>query len=227
MTSSIDRLLALCKEQPFDAEKIRRFITENRMSREAVTRAALKLCDCGMYAYSDYVYDHEREPQPHELCTHGWEELFGVLTDCGLDASLVFCDDGINRRNLLYFVRNLDTPDLGARILRNLLRAGVSPNLPIDGQPFFEEVDSDLITDLELDLYSQAWQQDNAVHFWLVQVGFGGVIKGGDLPVRMRDGLPPQIFREFERFDCEIVRKKGDFEIRITEKETGRLVATV
>ena len=50
MTTHIDGLYELCKEQPFDTEKIKRYIQNNNMNSEAVTRAALKLCDHGMFS---------------------------------------------------------------------------------------------------------------------------------------------------------------------------------
>lgn len=227
MTVSIDGLVELCKEQPFDIEKIECFITSNNMNSEEVTRAALKLCDYGMFSYSDYLYMYEKEPQPSDLCTYNWELLFNVLIDNGLDANLVICDDGINRENILQSIEDLDDSDLGARVLRNILSKGFSPNVVINNMPFFEEIDSNLILDIEMRLYPHIWQLDKAIRFWLVLVGFGGVINGDKLSVNMCGNYSPQIFKEFERFDYELIYAKDDFELRIIEKETSILVATV
>ena len=227
MADCIDGLFELCKKQPFDIEKIQYFITSNNMNSEEVTRAALKLCDYGMFSYSDYLYEYEKEPQPSDLRTYNWEQLFNILIDNGLDASLVICDDGRNFENILQSVGYFDDGDLGARVLRNILSKGFSPNLVIDNMPFFEEVDGDLIMDIDMGLYPHKWQLDNAVRFWLVLVGFGGVIKDDKVPVNMCENYSPQIFKEFEKFDYEIIYAEKDFELRIIEKETSNLVATV
>ena len=227
MTTHIDGLYELCKEQPFDTEKIKLYIESNNMNSEAVTRAALKLCDHGMFSYSDYIYMNEKEPQPEELSTYNWELLFDVLIDNGLDANLVTCDDGINYENVLQSVLYFDDGDLSARLLRNILSKGGTPNIVIDNTPFFVEVDADFILDIDMGLYPHKWQVDNAFRSWLVLVGFGGIIKDGKLPVKMREGYAPQIFKEFEKFDYRITRTEKDFELEIIEKETGTVVATV
>ena len=225
MTVYIDGLFELCKEQPFNIEKIQSFIVSNKMDSEQVTRAALKLCDYGMFSYSDYLYDYEKEPQSSELCTYNWELLFNVLIDNGLDANLLICDDGKNFENILQSVMYFDDGDLSARIVRNILSKGFSPNIVIDDIPFFEDVDADLITDIGLGLYPYKWQVDKAVRFWLVLIGFGGLINGDKLPVEMCDNYVPEIFKEFERFDYKISYANNDFELRIIEKETENIVA--
>lgn len=227
MADCIDGLFELCKKQPFDIEKIQYFITSNNMNSEEVTRVALKLCDYGMFSYSDYIYEYEKEPQPSDLRTYNWEQLFNILIDNGLDASLVICDDGRNFENILQSARYFDDGDLGARVLRNILSKGFSPNIVIDNIPFFEEVDGDLIMDIDMGLYPHKWQLDNAVRFWLVLVGFGGVIKGDKVPVNMCESCSPQILKEFEKFDYDIIYDNNDWKMRIVNKETNDLVATV
>lgn len=227
MTTHIDGLYELCKEQPFDTEKIKKYIQNNNMNSEAVTRAALKLCDHGMFSYSDYIYQNEKEPQPEELSTYNWELLFNVLIDNGLDANLVTCDDGHNYENILQSILYFDDGDLSARLLRNILSKGGTPNVVIDNTPFFVEVHADFIIDIDMGLYPHKWQVDNAFRSWLVLIGFDGIIKDGKLPIKMRESYAPHIFKEFERFDYRITRTEKDFEFEIIEKETGTVVATV
>lgn len=227
MVDCIDGLFELCKEQPFDTEKIQGFIASNNMNSEEVTRAALKLCDYGMFSYSDYLYEYEKEPQPNDLRTYNWELLFNILIDNGLDANLVICDDGRNFENILQSVKYFDDADLAARVLRNILSKGFSPNIVIDDIPFFEDVDDNFIMDIDMGLYPHKWQVDNAFRFWLVLIGYGGVIKGDKIPVDMCENYSPQIFREFEKFDYNIIYANNDFELKIIEKETNNLVATV
>ena len=107
------------------------------MNSEEVTRAVLKLCDYGMFSYSDYFYEYEKEPQPSDLRTHNREQLFNVLIDNGPDADLVICDDGRNFYNILQAVKHFDDGDLGARVLRNILSRDFSPDSLINNIPFF------------------------------------------------------------------------------------------
>ena len=88
-------------------------------------------------------------------------------------------------------------------------------------------MDSDLIMDIDMGLYTHKWQIDNAFRFWLVLIGFGGVVKGDKPPVNMCDNYSPAIFKAFEKFDYDIIYNEKDFELRIIEKETNNLVATV
>ena len=76
-------------------------------------------------------------------------------------------------------------------------------------------------------LYPHKWQVDNAFRFWLVLIGFGGVIKGDKLPVNMRENYAPHIFKDFEKFDYRITYTEQDYELQIIDKETNIVVATV
>ncbi len=224
MVSHIEKLFELCKEQPFSEDIIRKYIINNQMNSEDVTRTALKLCDYGFCSYSDYLYENEKEPLPGDLITYNWETLFNLLVENGLDANLVICDDGINYENVMQEIKYFDDSDLGARILRNLLNNGGNPNITIDNCNLFEEIDSDLMLDILMDLYHHKWQLDKAWRFWLVMVGFGGTINNGQCPVEMCAGFEPDIFKEFEKFDYNIKWLKDDFEMQIFDKETKTVV---
>lgn len=219
MLFPIERLFELCTEQPFSEEKIKNYISETKMSREDITRTALKLCDYGHFSYAYYLYENEKEPSPEDLITFNWEALFNILIENGLDANLVICDDGINYKNVLQEVQYFDDGDLGARVLRNLLNNGGKPDIQIDGSVLFEEVDSELMLDILMSLYPHKWQLDNAWRFWLVMAGFGGTING-QCPIEMCNGFEPEDFREFERFDYNIKWSEEDFEMQIFDKET-------
>ena len=227
MTTHIDGLYELCKEQLFDVQKIQNYISSNQMTSEEVTRATLKLCDYGDLSYTEYFFVKNKEPQPEELPTYNWEPLFDILIDNGLDPYLVVCDDGVNYENVLQSLRYFDDGDLRARIARNILSKGGTPNVMIDHTSLFEDVDIDFIMDVNMELYPYKWQVDVVFYFWLVLVGFGGVVKDGELPVTMRENYTPDIFKEFEKFTYNIIREKDDFELQIIEKETNTIVATV
>lgn len=227
MSDQINTLVQLCLEQPFSVEKIQNYITENKMDTEAVTRAALAVCDKGHFAYVDYWYINNREPQPQELITYNWESLFDVLLQNGLDVNLVICDDGINYDNIILSLQYLDSGNLNAKLARNILLSGGTPNVNMmNGTTVFQEIDGNLVTDIGLGLYEQKWKLDQAVTFWLVLVGFGGLIADGKRPVKMQGNNKPEIFKDFEKFDYKILYEgRRKFDMHIFEKETGNLVA--
>ena len=171
MTDVTEKLYELCVEQPFDKEKITGFIKYNKPDSEQITRTALKLCEVGSCSYSDYLYTHEKEPLPEELITYKWEELFDVLIEAGLDADLIICDDGRSYENVLQELQFFDDGDLGAKIVRNILNKAGNPNIIIDCESLFEDIDGKLMLDIQLGCYYHKWQLDNAWRFWLVMVG--------------------------------------------------------
>lgn len=227
MTAYIDGLFELCKEQPFDIKKIENYIRNNKLNSEIITRTALKLCDYGFCAYGDYIYENDKKPKPQELPTYNWEVLFNALIENGLDANLVVCDDGVNYDNILQALKYLDDGDLNSRILRNILSKNGNPNVLIDNIPLFEEINSDFIFDIDMGTYYYKWQVDNAFRFWLVLIGFGGVLRDGELPVKMQGNNKPDIFKNFEKFDYRIIRDKSDFELQIIDNQTNAIIATV
>jgi hypothetical protein len=223
MTTYIDNLFEFCKKQPFDIEKIENYIQNNKLNSEIITRTAIKLCDYGFCSYLDYIEENDKEPMPQELPTYNWETLFNVFIENGLDADLVICDDGFNSENILESLNYLDDGDLSARILRNILSKNGNPNISIDNSTLFIEIDSNFIIDVEMKLYPYKWQLDNAFRFWLVLIGFGGVLKDGKLPVKMQGNNKPDIFKNFEKFDYRV----NNFELQIIDMETNAIVATV
>ena len=226
MKERINSLVQLCKEQPFNVEKIQSYILDNKLNSEEITRAAIEVCEYGMFAYGDFRFDQNREPEPHELRTYNWETLFDIFIENRLDPDLVICDDGSDPMNIISFLRYLDDGDLGARILRKVLTKGGNPNILINGESFFEKEDSDFMLDILLGLYREKWQVDNVLRFWLVLIGFGGNLNNDSCTVKMIKGHSPKIFKDFEKFDYRIVWENNDFDMRIFDKETGVLVAT-
>ncbi len=224
MINHIEHLYELCKVQPFDTEKIKNYIIDNKLNSEQVTRAAIKLCNYGCFSYLDYLYEKEKESSTGELRTYNWEELFDVLIEMGLDANLIICDDEYNYENVLQELQYFDDGDLGAKIARNILNNSGNPNIKIDGISLFEEIDSDLMFDIQWGLYHHKWQQDKAFRYWLVMVGFGGTINNGQIPVKMCNGFRVDIFKEFEKFDYNINWGEKDFDLEIIDKETETVV---
>lgn len=226
-TELIEKLVALCCEQPFDVVEIQRFITENALNSEEVTKASIDICEYGNFDYGYYLYDNEKEPNADELKTYNWDKLFDVLIDNGLDATLVFCYNGKDYENILDSIRYIDNGTMGASILRNVLNKGGDPNIEIDSHPFFEEIDSDFVMDIDMNLFDEKWRLDVAFRFWIVLIGFGGYIKDHQCPVKMKNGFSTDIFKDFEKFDYRIDRNQKDWTMYIFLKENSTVVATL
>lgn len=220
-----EMLVSICKEETFDAERAERYIKENRLTGEEVTRCAVRLCDEIGYERVDFVWANGREPEEEELTARNLAEIFRVFIDNGLDPNLVICDDGVNYENIMQSLLCVDYKNYGAEILRSLLRAGGDPNVLIDGRSLFEEADIDFVIDVEMELYPYKWQMDNAFACWLVLMGFGGKVKNMDCPVNMQNGYKTEIFRDFEKFDYRIIRSENDFTMEIFFRETGEPAA--
>ena len=224
MSNHIETLLELCKEQPFDTEKIQNYITTNKMNSEQITQTAIKLCEYGMWSYSNYLSENRKEPLPEELRTYNWESLFNILLENGLDANLVIENGRFNFANVLYELQYFDDRYLGAKIARNILSNGTNPNIVIDSCPLFKEIDEDFMIDIQLDLYHHKWQLDNAFRYWLVLAAFGGVIRDGLPPIEMCGDFKIDVFKDFEKFDYNIKWGDKDFDLEIFDKETGIIV---
>ncbi|MBR4858872.1 MAG: hypothetical protein IKU08_06770 [Clostridia bacterium] len=115
----------------------------------------------------------------------------------------MICDDGINYENVMQSVHFFDDGDLSARVLRNILNNGGNHNLIIDCYALFADIDSDLTIAISMDLYHHKWQLDNAWRFWLVMVGFGGMLNNGECPVEMCEGFQPDIFKNLRNLIIE------------------------
>ena len=216
----VSGLVELCVRQPFCTTAIEQYIHEHEMDSESVTRAAILVCYHGSWSYGDYLDLNDREPLPQELCTYRWDVLFHTLIQNGLDANLTVHDTGCCYTDILEPLQFLDDGDLAAKILRDLLVHGGNPNRLIDGEPFFEEVDSTLATDISLGLFETKTQLDRAVRFWLVLMGFGGTIRNLSCPVKLYGDYQLSDFQEYERFDYRITYETGKRQLIILEKDT-------
>ena len=62
---------------------------------------------------------------------------------------------------------------------------------------------------------------------WLVGIGYGGKIKNGILPVVMKNGYEPQIFKEHELFDYEIEYLKRNWILHILKADSREEMAYI
>lgn len=217
-------LIEMCAVKQPELAKINEYICANRLTAEAVTYAAIKICEKGAFERTEFEWINGREPNEDELLTGNWVALFDVFIKHGLDANMVFTEDS-EYDNIMWELRNLQNGDIGPTVLRNLLQKGGDPNIKIDGLSFFEYVDHDVLFDVEEQEDKRLF--DIQFRFWLVLMGFGGYINDHQCPVKMAEGHDQSIFKDFEKFDYRIEYGQSDWTMRIFCKETGAEVATL
>lgn len=227
MNKSFQPLYDLCIRQPFDPDAIAACIRDNQLDGAAVTRTALALCAYGEDGCHAFTQQHHREPAPEERRTYRWEALFDLLADHGLDITLTFTDEEGSEDTLLFALNYLDDGDLGARIARNLLRRGGTPNLPFEGSTLFRERDLHFCLGVLCNVFESKQTLDRDFAYWLMLLGFGGVDEEGACPVTMHHGRTPEVFREFENYSYCYTHRVEDFTLHIYEKATGLVVATL
>ena len=218
-------LVELCSVNALDYAKIEEYITSHALTSKEITYAAIRLCDQATLEIKDFVCTKERFPNEDELLTAGWVDLFDIFIRHGLDATLVFCEDGINYENIIQELRYIDNGDTAPVILRNILTVGGDPNIKIDGRSFFEELDFDVIFDV-VELNDKRLF-DIQFRYWLVMMGFGGYIKEHVCPVKMTSGYSQEIFQEFEKFDYRIEFIPKGWIMHIFNKKSGIEVAVL
>ena len=253
MNKSSQALYDLCLQRPFDPEAIAACIRDNGLDSEAVTHTALLLCDRFDGCYDDFCRQHHRAPAPEELPTYRWEELFDLLADHGLDVMLTVPPEDAHESTRLFDLADdqegdgflatllemgtentllmalsfLDDGDLGARIARNLLRRGGSPNVPFEDSTLFRVQNLNFGLSVLCSMFEDKRTLDREFAFWLMLVGFGGVDEQGVCPLTMYHGRTPELFREFEKYSYCYTHRVHDFTLYIYEKDTGLVVATM
>ncbi len=221
--TAIKGLVELCSIHALDYVEIEDYITSHEFTPEEITYTAICLCDSAFLEIKEFVYMKERFPNEDELITTGWVALFDIFIRHGLNATLVFCEDGVNHENIIQDLRDIDNGDIAPTILRNILTVGGDPNVRIDGCSFFEELEADVIFDVVEQDDKRLF--DIQFKYWLVMMGFGGYMKNHQCPVKMIDGYGQEIFKEFEKFHYRIEFTEKDWIMHILDKETGMEVA--
>lgn len=227
MKDMIGELYELCIAQPFEVERIQNYITKYNIDGASITRMAIKLCEYAEFEYADYVYRYNELPKPENMKSYNWDKLFAVLVENGLDANLVFKSDNSTENNILRSLMYLDNKDIGPRIIKKILEKGGTPNIVIEGMPFFTEVDDNFVFDIECQLYEDKWREEIAFQFWLVLVGFGGIVSNEKCPVEMREGYIIEELREFYKYTYKVHKDDKDICISIILKDNGEEVAVV
>ena len=182
---------------PVELEMI---LQDNRYPADIVTRAAIR------YAEECSDEDDEGTETGTGTClSEGLPSIISLLLSYGLEPNAVYNDDdGWGDRNIMEAVCGVDTGFAAADTLALLLEHGGDPNLVLDGEPLFEQVDFDVI----FGAAEQGNRQRYAalVHCWLVLIGYGGKLSDGKLPL---DVFPK--YDSDEEFNCSELREHRNY----------------
>lgn len=215
--NNIEKLVKICLKKPAQIPEIEKFITEHKFGRKAVTMTAIKLCEKGMCAFSEFLYMNERIPNPKELVTYGWEDIFGIFVRYGLDESLVI-RVGEESYNFIKALSDLDDFSMGARILRNILSDDRSPFVWLDNKRFSQMYYDDLMFDLYLDCIARPEVIENDLNFLMVLIGCGA---GFGYFNKLKNGYKQKDLRYFEKFDYKIENSDKSIKIDVFDKTNG------
>ncbi len=205
-------LLELCHKPESNIAEIEQYLNESGFNPEETTHLLFRFLE-------EYAYHFEcPRPLPDDLIEPKLIEVFKVFSKYGLQPNLI-----INELNIMQVIRHIYYGNTAPVLVRMLLEHGLDPNLEVDGETIFEELDFDIVFDV-VELENKALFN---IEFkvWLVMMGYGGTIQGGRCPVELKNGYEIEMFKRFENFDYEIEFLKKDWIMHIFNKESGEEVA--
>lgn len=224
-------LLIACSQIPVDIGYIRKLLETNRYSPAQLAEVLLKhMEDNCAFEAQDFYSATGRFPRKDEIHSGFLYELTKIFLEYGMDPNYINGESCI-----LLSLQHVAFDYVTADTARLLLEHGADPNLKINGVPIFEDMDFDIVFDArEFFAGEEPIPPENArhfdarVHIWFVMMGYGGLIKGGRLPVTMREGLSIEIMKQHERFDFSVgLNPEASFgwELLIRDRATGEVVA--
>lgn len=222
-------LLDLLLEIPPKYEDARRHICTAELSAAGITKTAVYYADSCFLDVGDWLFEHMKPPVdiakavlsqgifPGLHSTYIYD-VIEFLLGYGLDPNAVFETES-GCRNIMQQIMYVDNEYLGADTLALLLEHGGDPNILIDGETVMDDVDADIwFGSVEQEI---RWRYDQAVHRWMVLVGFGGT--PGEENERLK------LFEEYDesgchrrKFDLARLRNHREFYFGLSLEERGR-----
>lgn len=183
------RLFALLETIPPQLEETERFLEENRLSAESVTKVGIRYterCFCEAGDVRDEGISNPTAVIPDLHSTYIYE-VTELLLRYGLDPNAVY-----GQSNVLYELQYVDNEFLAADTLALLFEHGADPNLTVDGESFFDLIHFDAFFDA-LEQYDRI-RYASHIHFWMVMLGYGAD--------RLAPPVQCQLFREYDYDAC-------------------------
>ncbi len=222
-------LFDLCAKSIIDLDKIEAYIVGAKLSGADITRTAISLAEEFAWEIGAFKSRCERDPEPSELVTSNWLSLFNLFIPYGLDSNLVFRENGRNYYNLLRSLKHLDNIDIIYKLYRILFKNGADPNIIIDDESFFEEIDCNVVMDATL---MEIDGEDKEIYekffrLWLLMMAYGGHRSNCGKIIDIKEGFTVDAFENCESFSYKKEVTENDWFLHIHITKTGEEVAVL
>ena len=225
----VKTLFELCNKAKINPKDIEKYVHDNSVTPEELTLAAIRLVDKNMFEIKEAELFNSHTPSADELVSTNFITLFEIFIRHGLLPNYIHTDDGINYHNIMDNIRDIDNVNVAFALMKMLMGCGGDPNLEINGESLFSEVDFDLLFCIRefTDESVSKKALDKAFRIWLILTGYGGYINKQQAPVNMRKGYTPEIFRAYEDFNYRIEYNDKDFKMYIYNIKTNDEIANL
>ena len=177
-------LLEMLLATPPQYEAARNRLTDKKISAESVSKVGLRYTEECFLDYGDAIFESKLSVQPGQQNTVPHDvvsrlhstylyDVMKLLLEFGLDPNAVYESHG-NQNNIMAQLLYVDNEYRGADTLALLLEHGGNPNLVVDGESIFEQIDFEIWFG-SVEQYIR-WRYDAWVHMWMVAVAYGGEI---------------------------------------------------
>ena len=225
ITQKSERLFSLLFTKDFDSKKLLIELKSGTYSVDDINIAAFRYIDIcgGVMNYNEYGTYSPGEHIPNIESSH-LVEAIKILANYGLDPNYTFGDSLCE--NILSALRHVHNGYQAADAAAILLEFGANPNLVVDGEHLYADVDLDISWFLGGDIESR-YIADTFMHYWMVLVGYGAKWEDGSEIIKPYNNFNAVKFRNHRRYYYGIVHGEGTSHswISFFDKETNREVA--
>ncbi len=163
----------------------------NSITKEELSKIASDLIDECSFSEQYNYRDDLKELVEDNTITGNIYKIMQYLFSKGYDPNVLADSDTSCAMNT---IRYIDYPEgLAPRLMRLFMENGGDPNLVVEQETIFEEIDFAAGFD--------EYMSRSTVYCWLVLMAYGGRLgKEKYLPLTMREGLDVSIFKRFEDY---------------------------
>jgi len=225
ISSNAEKLFALLFTKEFDSQKLIAQLNTGCFSPEDISLAALQYINECNGSIDDDEYENFAlgEFIPNTESSHLLEAL-KILLAYGLEPN--YAADNCLYNSIISNLRFIHNGYLSADALVLMFEHGGDPNLVVDGDHLFSDVDLDVCWFLGGDIESR-YIADTFMHYWMVLVGYGARWEDGSEVIKTFDGFQSSQFCNHRRYYYGIVHGENPNQswVSFFDKETNREVA--
>ena len=229
MEGQRNNLFHLCAQKVIDLDKIEAYIIGAAMSADDITKTAIQLVQEFTWEVDAFKTKNGREPDVEDLVTSNFLMLFELFLQYGLDPNAVYGDGDFDHDNLLWYLALLDNCDVIYKLFRLLLENGANPNLDVDGESLFENIDRDIVMDatlMEIEGRDKI-PYETKFRLWLLLMAYDGYRDDWGKSPELKDGYDLDMFANCEKFSYRKEVTEDDWYLHIYITQTGEEVAVL